>query len=132
MGANSAGSAADLAAKVKEDPLFLIKKQEEEARKRLASNPVKMKQLQQVCIFNTRVLHCCDRVSLAYCSRQIFKGSKTKTSLQVTTQEEAFLSFPQQVGAIVCFLIGILIYNGLSQTGQEVTQTQKVGELTLC
>ena len=37
-----------MAVKVKEDPLFLIKKKEEEARKQLISNPVKMKQLQQV------------------------------------------------------------------------------------
>ena len=37
-----------MAVKVKEDPLFLIKKKEEEARKQLVSNPVKMKRLQQV------------------------------------------------------------------------------------
>ena len=48
LGADAAGSTADLAAKVKEDPLFLIRKKEEEARQRLASNPVKMKQLQQL------------------------------------------------------------------------------------
>ena len=50
-GPNAAGSTADLTTKVKEDPLFLIRKREEEARRTLASNPVKMKQLQQVCWF---------------------------------------------------------------------------------
>ena len=34
--------------KVREDPLFLIRKKEKEARKQLVSNPVKMKQLQDV------------------------------------------------------------------------------------
>ena len=34
--------------KVREDPLFLIKKKEEEAKRLLSSNPVKLKQLQQV------------------------------------------------------------------------------------
>jgi hypothetical protein len=47
-GPNAASSTADLATKVKEDPLFLIRKREEEARRRLASNPVKIKQLQQL------------------------------------------------------------------------------------
>jgi hypothetical protein len=47
-GCDSVNSTADMAVKVKEDPLFLIKKKEEEARKQLMSNPVKMKQLQQL------------------------------------------------------------------------------------
>ena len=47
--AGGAASAADLAIKVREDPLFLIKQKEEEAKKKLASNPIKLKQLQQVC-----------------------------------------------------------------------------------
>ena len=51
-GPNAASSTADLATKVKEDPLFLIRKREEEARRRLASNPVKIKQLQQVCWYD--------------------------------------------------------------------------------
>ena len=45
---DAAGSAADIAVKVREDPLFLIKKKEEEAKRLLSSNPVKLKQLQQV------------------------------------------------------------------------------------
>lgn len=48
IGPDTAGTSADLAVKVKEDPLFLIKKKEEEARKQLVSNPVKMKQLQEL------------------------------------------------------------------------------------
>lgn len=48
MGASAVGTTNDMAAKVREDPLFLIKKKEEEARKLLLSNPVKMKQIQQV------------------------------------------------------------------------------------
>ena len=49
-GATGANCAADLAVKVREDPLFLIKQKEEEAKKKLASNPIKLKQLQQVCM----------------------------------------------------------------------------------
>lgn len=45
---DTANSAADLAVKVREDPLFLIRKKEEEAKKQLASNPIKMRQLQEV------------------------------------------------------------------------------------
>ncbi|KAL9957899.1 hypothetical protein ACROYT_G034854 [Oculina patagonica] len=43
-----ANTANDLAAKVRDDPLFLIKKKEEEKRKELLHNPVKMKQLKQM------------------------------------------------------------------------------------
>ena len=48
--AAESNATADLAVKVREDPLFLIKQKEEAAKKQLASNPVKLKQLQQVCI----------------------------------------------------------------------------------
>ncbi|KAJ7373147.1 RNA-splicing factor [Desmophyllum pertusum] len=44
----SANTVNDLAAKVRDDPLFLIKKKEEEKRKELLNNPVKMKQLKQM------------------------------------------------------------------------------------
>ena len=37
--------ASDVLMKVKEDPLFLIKKREEESRKELAMNPLKMQQM---------------------------------------------------------------------------------------
>lgn len=47
-GASGVNSGIDLAVKVREDPLFLIKQKEEEAKKKLASNPIKLKQLQQV------------------------------------------------------------------------------------
>jgi len=43
-----ANTANDLAAKVRDDPLFLIKKKEEEKRKELLNNPVKMKQLKMM------------------------------------------------------------------------------------
>lgn len=46
--ADATSSAADIAVKVREDPLFMIKKREEEAKSLLASNPVKLRQLQQV------------------------------------------------------------------------------------
>lgn len=45
MNDTGANTANDLAAKVRDDPLFLIKKKEEEKRKELLNNPVKMKQL---------------------------------------------------------------------------------------
>ena len=48
MSVDAASSVADLAVKVREDPLFAIRKREEEAKRVLASNPVKMRQLQQV------------------------------------------------------------------------------------
>ena len=38
----------DLAKKVREDPMFLIKKKEQEAIRDLKSNPVRMKQLREV------------------------------------------------------------------------------------
>lgn len=38
----------DMAAKMREDPLFQIRKREEEARRRILDNPVKMKQLQKM------------------------------------------------------------------------------------
>ena len=44
----------ELMLKISEDPLFLIKKQEEENRKQLAQNPIKMKKLKVGGIF-TRV-----------------------------------------------------------------------------
>ncbi|GIY41353.1 pre-mRNA-splicing factor CWC25 homolog [Caerostris extrusa] len=46
---NLSGTATvDLATKIREDPLFNIMKKEKEERKNLLSNPVKMKQLQQL------------------------------------------------------------------------------------
>ena len=42
--------ASDILAKVNEDPLFLIKKKEEDNRKELVRNPLKMKKL-KVCIY---------------------------------------------------------------------------------
>ena len=44
----AANSGTDLAIKVREDPLFLIKQKEIEAKKKLVSNPIKLKQLKQV------------------------------------------------------------------------------------
>jgi len=41
----SSSATVDLENKIREDPLFEIKKREQEAKKRLASNPVKLKQL---------------------------------------------------------------------------------------
>jgi len=46
--ADATSSAADIAVKVREDPLFMIRKREEEAKSLLASNPVKLRQLQQL------------------------------------------------------------------------------------
>ncbi|XP_033729091.1 pre-mRNA-splicing factor CWC25 homolog [Pecten maximus] len=42
-----ANIALDMAAKAREDPLFAIRKREEEARKRLLENPIKMKMLKK-------------------------------------------------------------------------------------
>lgn len=44
----SGTATVDLATKIREDPLFNIMKKEKEQRKNLLSNPVKMKQLQQM------------------------------------------------------------------------------------
>ena len=48
VGADSGNTSADLAVKVREDPLFIIRQREEAAKKRLASNPMKLRQLKQV------------------------------------------------------------------------------------
>ena len=45
MNDTGANSVSDLAAKVRDDPLLMIKRKEEEKRKELMNNPVKMKQL---------------------------------------------------------------------------------------
>ncbi|KAL5481252.1 hypothetical protein EMCRGX_G021383 [Ephydatia muelleri] len=45
---DGANTTSDLAVKVREDPLFVIRKKEEDAKKLLMSNPIKMKQLQQL------------------------------------------------------------------------------------
>ncbi|EDO45900.1 predicted protein [Nematostella vectensis] len=47
-GDSSANNASDLAAKVRDDPLFMIKKKEDEKKKELLQNPVKMKQLKEM------------------------------------------------------------------------------------
>lgn len=54
-------STIDLAAKIREDPLFEIKRQEIEAKKRLLENPMRLKQLQdqiqqknKKCLFRDR------------------------------------------------------------------------------
>ena len=49
VGADSANTSTDLAVKIREDPLFVIRQREEAAKKRLASNPMKLRQLKQVC-----------------------------------------------------------------------------------
>lgn len=41
----SVNTTVDLESKIREDPLFEIKKREQEAKKRLANNPIKLKQL---------------------------------------------------------------------------------------
>ena len=38
----------DMQAKMREDPLYAIKQREEDAKRKLLENPIKMKQLQQV------------------------------------------------------------------------------------
>ncbi|XP_015765538.1 PREDICTED: pre-mRNA-splicing factor CWC25 homolog [Acropora digitifera] len=48
MNDTGANTPNDLAAKVRDDPLFLIKRKEEEKRKELLNNPVKMKQLKMM------------------------------------------------------------------------------------
>ena len=48
MSADSANTSADVAVKIREDPLFVIRQREEEAKKRIASNPMKLRKLKQV------------------------------------------------------------------------------------
>ena len=40
----------DMYAKIREDPLYQIRQKEEDSRKRLLQNPIKMKQLQKLVI----------------------------------------------------------------------------------
>ena len=54
MSADSANTSADLAVKIREDPLFVIRQREEEAKKRIASNPMKLRKLKQVTHTHTR------------------------------------------------------------------------------
>ncbi|XP_064403671.1 pre-mRNA-splicing factor CWC25 homolog [Halichondria panicea] len=44
---SSEGGVVDLSTKIKEDPLFMIRKSEEEKRKSVVSNPVKVSQIKQ-------------------------------------------------------------------------------------
>ena len=48
MDGDSSSASNDLAAKIRDDPLFMIKKKENEKKKELLKNPVRMKQLQQM------------------------------------------------------------------------------------
>ncbi|CAB3993304.1 Hypothetical predicted protein [Paramuricea clavata] len=48
MDNDSPNASNDLAAKIRDDPLFMIKKKENEKKKELLKNPVRMKQLQQM------------------------------------------------------------------------------------
>ena len=48
MDSDSPSASNDLAAKIRDDPLFMIKKKENEKKKELLKNPVRMKQLQQM------------------------------------------------------------------------------------
>ena len=48
MSADSVNTSADLAVKIREDPLFVIRQREEAAKKRIASNPMKLRKLKQV------------------------------------------------------------------------------------
>ncbi|XP_064421367.1 pre-mRNA-splicing factor CWC25 homolog isoform X2 [Latimeria chalumnae] len=46
--ATGANSALDMASKIREDPLFIIRKREEEKKREVLSNPVKMKKIKQL------------------------------------------------------------------------------------
>ena len=48
MDNDSPSASNDLATKIRDDPLFMIKKKENEKKKELLKNPVRMKQLQQM------------------------------------------------------------------------------------
>jgi hypothetical protein len=48
MDSDSPNASNDLATKIRDDPLFMIKKKENEKKKELLKNPVRMKQLQQM------------------------------------------------------------------------------------
>ncbi|XP_028675205.1 pre-mRNA-splicing factor CWC25 homolog isoform X2 [Erpetoichthys calabaricus] len=45
---NASNSVQDLAAKIREDPLFLIRKQEEDRKREVLKNPVKMKKIREM------------------------------------------------------------------------------------
>uniref|UniRef100_W5N8E2 CWC25 spliceosome associated protein homolog n=1 Tax=Lepisosteus oculatus TaxID=7918 RepID=W5N8E2_LEPOC len=51
----SAANAHDIAAKIREDPLFLIRKREEDRKREVLTNPVKMKKIKEMLSFTTAV-----------------------------------------------------------------------------
>lgn len=48
QGMSTTQAPVDIANKIREDPLFMIRKQEEEKQKKLLTNPIKLKQLQEM------------------------------------------------------------------------------------
>ncbi|MGH0186172.1 UNVERIFIED_CONTAM: hypothetical protein FKN15_020537 [Acipenser sinensis] len=50
--AGGATSALDMAAKIREDPLFMIRKREEEKKREVLTNPVKMKKIKEMILAN--------------------------------------------------------------------------------
>lgn len=63
MSADSSNTSADLAVKIREDPLFVIRQREEEAKKRIASNPMKLRKLKEVKRERVRVV-----ITMFYCN----------------------------------------------------------------
>jgi hypothetical protein len=53
------GEQVDLARKLQEDPLYIIKKKEIESRSQILRNPVKLKQLQELVRMSLDVLPAC-------------------------------------------------------------------------
>ena len=48
MADDAPSTSSDMATKIRDDPLFMIRKKENEKKKELLKNPVRMKQLQQM------------------------------------------------------------------------------------
>jgi hypothetical protein len=53
------GEQVDMARKLQEDPLYIIKKKEIECRSQILKNPVKLKQLQELVRMSLYVLPAC-------------------------------------------------------------------------
>ncbi|XP_046860017.1 pre-mRNA-splicing factor CWC25 homolog [Xenia sp. Carnegie-2017] len=77
MDADNANAGNDLAAKIRDDPLFMIRKKENEKKKELLKNPVRMKQLQQML-----------KSDLAKKSKKSKKDKKKKKKKNSSSDEE--------------------------------------------
>ncbi|KAI8497964.1 RNA-splicing factor [Branchiostoma belcheri] len=86
---SNVNSAVDMAAKIREDPLFAIKQREQQSKKDLLNNPVKMKQLQQMVTSEVKVF--CEKKVKVTCEKKVkvtHQEEVTITSKEISSKEE--------------------------------------------